>query len=166
MVTVFNTDNNHSVIQTYNFTTYKLCDFDNDQSNDTTEWSTTDPSASTPNEVSLAVPLLKVGMTYFFSSDYDGEQCKNGQNFKINVTYGQGLPKSMLPPSDDAPSPDPYSGDDQSAPDTLVPSSFNNPKDVSDDDDDNKTSNAMCLELNGRMLYGVLILLGFIFTSS
>lgn len=166
---IFNTDNNHSVIQTYNFTTYKLCDFDDDQSNGTIQWSTVDPSASSPNAVSLAVPLVKVGMTYFFSGDYDGEQCKNGQNFKMNVTYGQGLPKSLLDnPSDEAPGPNnPYSGDDLPTPDTLVPSNFNYPHDMSSDDDDetsDSTSLAMFLKLYGRQLNGILIMLGFICT--
>lgn len=166
---VFKTDSNHSVIQTYNFTTYKLCDFDDALSNDTTQWSSTDPSAASPNPVYLPVPLLKVGMTYFFSSDYDGEQCKNGQHFKINVTYGQGLPKSLKEPSDEAPGPaDPESGDDQPTPATSVPSSFNNPRDISSDDDDDKDDNkssdsvslAAFLSLYGGILNGFLVFLG------
>ncbi|KAI9114127.1 hypothetical protein K1719_014777 [Acacia pycnantha] len=147
---IFNTDNNHSVIQTYNFTTYKQCDYDDAQDSDTTQWSASDPSATEPHPVTVAVPLVKEGMTYFFSSDYDGEQCKNGQQFKINVSYGQGLPKNLKeysPPSPqhDASSPSPSSpnsGDEDAAPDTIVPSNFNNPRqeDKGDDDADEKSS--------------------------
>ncbi|KAL2535939.1 early nodulin-like protein 18 [Forsythia ovata] len=113
---IFNTDNNHSVIQTYNFTTYKLCDYEDALDNDTIQWSSDDPSSTTPHPVSVAVPLIKVGMTYFFSSDYDG------------------LPARLRTPSDGSPAPvSPESGDDESAPETLVPSNFDNPKDTSDD---------------------------------
>ncbi|XP_057801665.1 early nodulin-like protein 18 [Salvia miltiorrhiza] len=160
---IFNTDNNHTVIQTYNFTTYKLCDYNNALDNDTIEWSAADPSATTPQSVSVAVPLTKVGMTYFFSSDYDGEQCLNGQRFQINVTYGQGLPPSLRP-DDGSPGPvSPESGDDESVPDTLVPSNFDNPKDTTDDQDE--TSNSIPLsafsKLIGIQLHGLLIVLGF-----
>ncbi|KAF7833601.1 blue copper protein [Senna tora] len=141
---VFNTDTNHSVVQTYNVTTYKLCDYNDAQDSDTFQWSSSNPSASEPQPVSVAVPLLKEGTTYFFSGDYDGEQCINGQNFKINVTYGQGLPESLKSPSDDhSPSPSsPVSGgDDDSAPDTVISSNFNHPKDQSEEEDDYEKEN-------------------------
>ncbi|XP_028780777.1 blue copper protein-like [Neltuma alba] len=144
---IFNTDTNHSVIQTYNQTTYKLCDYDDAQDKDTTEWSASDPSNTEVQQVTVAVPLVKEGMTYFFSSDYDGEQCKNGQSFQINVTYGQGLPKSLRDnPSyvDSSPSPasSPVSGSDDASPDSIINTNFTNPKgsatsDKDDDDDDN-----------------------------
>ncbi|CAI8586670.1 unnamed protein product [Vicia faba] len=134
---IFNTDSNHTIVQTYNFTTYKQCDYDDAQDKDTLQWSSGSQSNGEVTPLTVAVPLLKEGPTYFFSSDYDGEQCKNGQHFKINVTHGLGLPKSLLP-EDDSPSPSsPVSGDDDSAPDTTVPSNFNNPK---EDKDDDKTS--------------------------
>lgn len=145
---VFNTDNNHSVVQTYNFTTYKLCDYDDASENDTTEWSAADPSATTPYAVMVAVPLVKEGPNYFFSGNYDGEQCQNGQQFKINVTHGQGLPKSMGDPSDEAPAPVvPDTGDQtEAAPDTIVPSSFDNPRnDVADNDKESSSSNSISL---------------------
>ncbi|KAK6934474.1 hypothetical protein RJ641_034629 [Dillenia turbinata] len=64
----------------------------------------------------LAVPLVKEGMNYFFSGDYDGDQCKHGQHFKINVTYGRGLPESLKNPADKSPAPtSPDPGDDESA---------------------------------------------------
>ncbi|KAJ7964959.1 blue copper protein-like [Quillaja saponaria] len=97
-----------------------------------------DPSAIEPHPVGVAVPLVKEGLTYFFSSDYDGEQCNNGQQLKINVTHGQGLPASLKTPSEKAPSPaNPDASNEDSAPDTVVPSNFNNPKVESDSDDEN-----------------------------
>ncbi|CAL5354036.1 blue copper protein-like [Camellia sinensis] len=154
---IFNTDSNHSVVQTYNFTTYKRCDSYNALENDTTEWSTTDPSSTSIQPVTVAVPLVKEGMNYFFSGDYDGEQCKFGQHMKINVTYGQGLPKSLMNPSDEAPAPaNPNSGDDQSAPDTVVPANFSNPQDSSD----NAVATSGSVSLSTGFLNGVLVLLG------
>ncbi|KAK4708902.1 hypothetical protein R3W88_029827 [Solanum pinnatisectum] len=150
---IFNTDNNHSVTQTYNFTTYKSCDYNNALDNDTTQWVSADPSSTSIFPVTVAVPLLKVGPTYFFSSDYDGEQCENGQHFKINVTYGQGLPRALKDPSDDdsmAPI-SPISGDEESAPDTIVPASFDHPRDVSTDDS-SETSNSISLSIFSKVL--------------
>uniref|UniRef100_A0A5B7B9S5 Phytocyanin domain-containing protein n=1 Tax=Davidia involucrata TaxID=16924 RepID=A0A5B7B9S5_DAVIN len=163
---IFNTDNNHSVVQTYNFTTYKHCDFSDALDNDTTEWSAADPSSTTPHAVSVAVPLLKVGMTYFFSSDYDGEQCEHGQHFKINVTYGQGLPESLKNPSDESLAPtSPQAGDDESVPDTAIPSNFNNPQESSDvGENSGSISLSTFLNVFHRKLNGILILLGFICT--
>ncbi|KAL2455515.1 early nodulin-like protein 18 [Abeliophyllum distichum] len=160
---IFNTDNNHSVIQTYNFTTYKLCDYEDALDNDTIQWSSDDPSSTTPHPVSVAVPLVKVGMNYFFSSDYDGWQCQKGQHFKINVTHGQGLPPSLRTPSDNSPAPvSPESGDDESAPETLVPSNFDNPKDTSDDTIEPSQTVPLYAfsKLFGVPLYAVLVLLG------
>lgn len=160
---VFNTDSNHSIVQTYNFNTYKRCDYNDAQDNDTIEWSAVDPSSTSPQPVTVAVPLVKQGMNYFFSGDYDGEQCKFGQHFKINVTYGQGLPPSLNSPSEDAPAPaNPNSGDDESAPDTTVPSNFNNPKESSDDDkvESGSVSLSVFPKLFRREMNGILLLLG------
>ncbi|CAN4119783.1 unnamed protein product [Withania somnifera] len=157
---IFNTDNNHSVIQTYNFTTYKSCDYNNALDNDTLQWSSADPSSTSIFPVTVAVPLLKVGTSYFFSSDYDGEQCLNGQHFKINVTYGQGLPRSLKDPSDDEDSLapiSPISGDEESVPDTLVPSSFDHPRDMSTDDTP-QPSHSISLNLLGIQLNWIIIL--------
>ncbi|KAL6519033.1 hypothetical protein OROHE_017457 [Orobanche hederae] len=162
----FNTDNNHSIIQTYNITTYKLCDYSDAIENDTIEWSSTNPSSTTTNPLSVSVPLVKVGMTYFFSSDYDGEQCQNGQQLKINVTYGHGLPPSLMSPSADSSGPtSPQAGDEDSAPDTLVPSNFDNPKDISDDGNRSEPSKSVSLsafsKLYGIQLVGWFIVVGF-----
>ncbi|KAG5517313.1 hypothetical protein RHGRI_037911 [Rhododendron griersonianum] len=160
---IFNTDSNHSIVQTYNFTTYKRCDYNDAQDDDTIEWSAVDPSSTSPQPVRVAVPLVKQGMNYFFSGDYDGEQCKFGQHFKINVTYGQGLPPSLKSPSEGAPAPaNPDSGNDESAPDTTVPSNFNNPKESSDDDkvESGSVSLSVFPKLFRREMKGLLLLLG------
>ncbi|XP_073136221.1 early nodulin-like protein 18 [Henckelia pumila] len=156
---IFNTDNNHSVIQTYNFTTYKLCDYEDSTDNDTIQWSSANPSSTNPQSITVPVPLMKVGMTYFFSNDYDGEQCNYGQHLKINVTYGQGLPPSLE--SDESPGPvSPESGDDEAAPDTIVPANFDNPKDTSDDEKESSRSVSLfsASKFCGVKLYGFLFL--------
>ncbi|KAF8403679.1 hypothetical protein HHK36_011783 [Tetracentron sinense] len=160
---IFNTDNNHSVVQTYNFTTYKRCDYDNAEEDDTTQWSTVDPSATAPRPVLVAVPLVKEGMTYFFSGDYDGEQCKHGQHFKINVTHGQGLPASLKNPPPESPAPMSSGNSGESAPDTGIPSNFNNPQEGSDV---KETSGSVSLPVVVKVLnmkvQGIFVLLGFI----
>lgn len=147
---VFNTDTNHSVVQTYNLTTYKLCDYNDAQENDTIQWSSVDPSNTAPHPVSVEVPLLKEGMSYFFSGFYDGEQCKNGQHFKINVSHGQGLPKSLQDPAAQNQSPGPASGpqsgnDEDSVPDTIVPSNFDHPH--ADDTEEENPSGSVALSI-------------------
>jgi len=124
---IFNTDKNHSVVQTYNITTYRKCDYNDADSDDTVEWATGE-SEFNRDPVTLEVPLLKEGMTYFFSGDYDGDQCKHGQHFKINVTHGQGLPESLKSPSEQSPAPT-SPDDENSVPDNVIPSNFDNPKD-------------------------------------
>ncbi|KMT14636.1 hypothetical protein BVRB_4g074040 [Beta vulgaris subsp. vulgaris] len=154
---IFNTDSNHTVIQTFNSSTYESCD---SQGDDNVQWSSIDPNSTVIRPITVAVPLMKEGVSYFFSGDYDGEQCMNGQKFSINVTHGKGLPPSLRdnpdfavgPPSreDAAPGPvNPDSGDDQSAPDTVISSDFSHPKNVpsedstsgDDEEDDTKKSN-------------------------
>lgn len=159
---VFNTDSNHSVIQTYNITTYKACDYDDAEDDDTIQWATGEPAVTT-QPVSVAVPLVKEGMTYFFSSDYDGEQCKNGQHFKINVTHGQGLPNSLKSPSTDSSPAPSSSADDDSVPDTVIPSNFNNP--VGGDEvkqASGSVSQAKFLCGEGGMLSSIVVCLGLV----
>ncbi|CAL0307474.1 unnamed protein product [Lupinus luteus] len=177
---IFNTDNNHSIVQTYNFSSYKECDYDDAEDKDTVQWSASDPSNTETHDVYVAVPLVKEGVTYFFSSDYDGDQCKHGQRFKINVTYGQGLPKSLKDSSDSSPSPitSPVSGGEDSAPDTIVPSNFSHPKEDKDsdsDDDENgsddkakEKSSSVSMLMHAQVhnkFYGSLILIGLVFFS-
>ncbi|CAN6443406.1 unnamed protein product [Victoria cruziana] len=125
---IFNTDTNHSVVQTYNFTIYKRCDFDDADSKDTTEYSSSQGDLKQQTGPwTIAIPLKKEGMNYFFSSFYDGEQCRNGQRFRINVAHGQGLPESLKDPvAASSPAPQAQQDDDTSTPDTTnVPGDFN-----------------------------------------
>ncbi|XAR59598.1 hypothetical protein NMG60_11015488 [Bertholletia excelsa] len=171
---LFNTDTNHSVVQTYNFTTYKLCDSDNAQESDTTEWSEGNPSSTNPQPVTVAVPLVKEGMNYFFSGDYDGDQCKYGQQyFKIKVTYGQGLPPALKTPSPSgdqsgSPAAAPDSGGDQMVPDLVAPSSFNNPRNITTADNDDDTaesqSNSSVFSSSPLRFENALILFSIIFS--
>ena len=106
---VFNTDKNHSVVQTRNGTLYKSCDYNDSGPDDTVEWSAAAPEFS-KDAVTVAVPLLKEGRAYFFSGNYDGEQCESGQRFAIDVAHGQGLPPDLRPPVADAPAPSSSAG--------------------------------------------------------
>ncbi|KAM7280442.1 hypothetical protein ACFE04_007576 [Oxalis oulophora] len=163
---LFNTDTNHSVVQTYNSSTYKLCDFDDSIAKDTTEWSAGDPSSTATRPVTVAVPLVKEGFNYFFSANYDGDQCKSGQHFKIKVSHGKGLPDSLKDPSAQAPAPniDDYNNPD-SAPDTIVPSNFDNPRAVdnadSDNDDTKEDNGSSILFMRWNLIF---VLLGTLYT--
>ncbi|KAI3797804.1 hypothetical protein L1987_33067 [Smallanthus sonchifolius] len=163
---IFHTDNNHTVVQTYNSTIYHLCDDSNALENDTIEYASPDPSASAVHPVSVAVPLVKVGPNYFFSSDYDGEQCENGQRLSINVTQGQGLPPSLRTPTPGAPGPVSEQSGDDTVPDTVVPANFDHPKDISDDDSDGgkKKSNGMIIQTSVWGFSRILILLGLLYS--
>lgn len=158
---IFNTDSNHSVVQTYNFTTFKSCDYDNSEGNETVEWSSTNPSNTLTQAVTVAVPLVKEGPTFFFSGYYDGEQCQNGQHFKITVSHGKGLPDSLKDPSDQAPAPN--AADYGSTPDTVVPFDFNNPHDQ--DTDVKKDSGSISLHVKNldMKLNGILLSLGILY---
>lgn len=133
---VFNTDKNHSVVQTYNETTYKHCDYNDAEDDDTVDWSSGEPTFDN-SAVTVAVPLVREGLNYFFSSNYEGEQCEHGQHFMITVKHGQGLPPSLRPPSEASPAPN-AADYVNSVPDTVVPSNFDHPKesgaDVDEDD--------------------------------
>uniref|UniRef100_A0ACD5VYI9 Uncharacterized protein n=1 Tax=Avena sativa TaxID=4498 RepID=A0ACD5VYI9_AVESA len=142
---IFNTDKNHSVVQTRNESLYKNCDYDDAGPEDTIDWSAA-PEFS-KDAVLAAVPLLKEGNTYFFSGNYDGEQCENGQRFAIAVAHGQGLPPDLMPPTADAPGP--AAGPDSADAGTSVRAfDFSHPKNVStpsdtaasDDDPGSSTS--------------------------
>ncbi|KAL5229233.1 hypothetical protein ABZP36_017498 [Zizania latifolia] len=128
---VFNTDKNHSVVQTRNETLYKNCDYNDSGPDDTVEWSAAAPEFS-KDAVTVAVPLLKEGISYFFSGNYDGEQCENGQRFAITVTHGQGLPPDLRPPAAEAPGP-------AAAADTAPTIDFSHPKNVTTTTTDTST---------------------------
>ena len=176
---VFNTDSNHSVIQTHNFTTYSTCD---SQGDDNIQWSSIEPNSTEVLPVTVPVPLVKEGPTYFFSGDYDGEQCMHGQKFEVNVTHGQGLPPSLRDNPDLAVSPtaanaapgpaNPDAGDD-STPDVISSNyDFSHPKKVPSEDspsdgeeDGSKTKSNVASVVGSREVFlvgfmsGVLALL-------
>ncbi|KAH9321703.1 hypothetical protein KI387_016342 [Taxus chinensis] len=112
---IFNTNGNHSVIQTYNMTTYKNCNFDDAEDSDTFVWTAVDPLK--PNtRVRVSVPLTIKGANYFFSSAMDGIECVNGLKFEVKVGAGQGLPSSLMhPPPPPYLEPSPAPADDSAA---------------------------------------------------
>lgn len=138
---IFNTDKNHSVVQTRNETVYKSCDYDDSAPEDTVDWSAAAPEFS-KDAVTAAVPLLKEGKTYFFSGNYDGEQCESGQRFAIAVAHGQGLPPDLRPPVADAPGPaaGPDSADAAPAFDFSHPKNVSTPSYTDDSDDESSSS--------------------------
>ncbi|RLN21968.1 uncharacterized protein C2845_PM07G06950 [Panicum miliaceum] len=131
---IFSTDKNHSVVQTRNATLYRSCDYNDSGPDDTLEWSAAAPEFSR-DAVTVAVPLLREGRTYFFSGDYDGEQCESGQRFAIDVAHGQGLPPDLRPPAAaDAPAPSAGAADGAAVLDFSHPKNVTTPGSASDDD--------------------------------
>ncbi|KAJ1283374.1 hypothetical protein BS78_03G123700 [Paspalum vaginatum] len=130
---IFNTDKNHSVVQTRNATVYKSCDYNDSGPDDTVEWSAAAPEFSR-DAVTVAVPLLREGRTYFFSGNYDGEQCQNGQRFAVDVAHGQGLPPDLRPPAADAPAPSAGPADGAAVLDFSHPKNVTTPSTEDDDD--------------------------------
>jgi len=151
---VFNTDKNHSVVQTRNGTLYKSCDYNDSGPDDTVEWSAAAPEFS-KDAVTVAVPLLKEGRAYFFSGNYDGEQCESGQHFAIDVAHGQGLPPEFRPPvAADAPAPS--SAGAGPAADGAAALDFSHPKNVTtpsatDDDDGEPSGTSTARTLAGQL---------------
>ncbi|CAD6231834.1 unnamed protein product [Miscanthus lutarioriparius] len=148
---IFNTDKNHSVVQTQNGTLYKSCDYNDSGPDDTVEWSAAAPEFS-KDAVTVAVPLLKEGRAYFFSGNYDGEQCESGQHFAIDVAHGQGLPPDLRPPvAADAPAPS--SAGAGPAADGAAALDFSHPKNVTTpsatDDDDGEQSGGSATTTSG-----------------
>ncbi|XP_074580267.1 early nodulin-like protein 18 [Curcuma longa] len=93
---IFNTDSNNTVIQTFNATTYALCDFSDDDGNDTAFYY--DGSGGPTANLTVAVPLTSEGANYFFSAADGGVECLRGMRFEITVSHGRGLPPSLNQP--------------------------------------------------------------------
>lgn len=91
-----NTDSNNTVIQTFNATTYALCDFSDDDGNDTAFYY--DGSGGPTANLTVAVPLTSEGANYFFSAADGGVECLRGMRFEITVSHGRGLPPSLNQP--------------------------------------------------------------------
>ncbi|KAJ8632697.1 hypothetical protein MRB53_026033 [Persea americana] len=105
---VFNTNDNHTVMQTYNETTYNACSADDDYGNQTSVFFTGNGTAA---PVTVAVPLTAEGKQFYFSDADDGSECEGGMRFEIVVGHGRGLPPSL-----NQPPPPPYE-EPQPAPD-------------------------------------------------
>lgn len=132
---IFNTDKNHSVVQTRNVTLYESCDYNDSGPDDTVEWAAAPPEFS-KDAVTVAVPLLDEGRAYFFSGNYDGEQCESGQRFAVDVAHGQGLPPDLRPPVADAPAPSSAGpADGAAALDFSHPKNVTTPSATDDDDE-------------------------------
>ncbi|GLJ54890.1 hypothetical protein SUGI_1178630 [Cryptomeria japonica] len=105
---IFNTNFNHSVVQTYNASTYVSCDYYDSEDDDTQMVLGMDPSKPNTN-VTVSVPLTIPGMNYFFSGEQNGIECMAGLRFEANVSVGEGLPPSLRhpppPPFSDIPAP-------------------------------------------------------------
>ncbi|KAG9445193.1 hypothetical protein H6P81_016533 [Aristolochia fimbriata] len=108
---VFNTNSNHTVVQTYNETSYRNCDAGDDESDGDVSVYTGGEGFGQP--ALIAVPLTKVGSNYFFSGADDGDECEHGMKFEIKVNQGRGLPPSL-----NQPPPPPYKDPSQSPPDS------------------------------------------------
>ncbi|XP_065009330.1 early nodulin-like protein 18 [Musa acuminata AAA Group] len=93
---IFNTDSSNTVIQTLNATTYALCNFTDDNGDDTTFYY--DGGAVPEAGVTVPVALTEEGVTYFFSAADGGAQCLQGMRFRITVAHGRGLPPSLNQP--------------------------------------------------------------------
>jgi hypothetical protein len=74
-------------VHTTNATVYKLCAYDGDGV--CGGWKA--------EEAFLTVMLAEEGANYFFSDAGEGEHCRRGMRFDINVAHGRGLPQ--VPPS-------------------------------------------------------------------
>ncbi|XP_068635453.1 early nodulin-like protein 18 [Aristolochia californica] len=106
---IFNTNSNHTVVQTYNETSYRNCDIGDDDSDEDVAVYAGEQGFGQPTV--LAVPLTKVGPNYFFSGVDDGDECEHGMKFEITVNQGRGLPPSL-----NQPPPPPYKDPSQSPP--------------------------------------------------
>lgn len=109
---VFNTNTNQTVIQTYNETTFNSCTADDASDDDTFQYN--GGSNEFGQKATIAVPLTMMGSNYFFSDAEDGVQCQQGMAFEISVKRGLGLPPSL-----NQPPPPPYI--EPPGPDTAQP---------------------------------------------
>lgn len=166
---IFNTDKNHSVVQTRNGTLYKSCDYNDSGPDDTVEWSAAAPEFS-KDAVTVAVPLLREGRAYFFSGNYDGEQCENGQRFAIDVAHGQGLPPDLRPPVADAPAPSSAGpADGAAALDFSHPKNVTTPSATDDEDgersatSDSSTARTLAGQLRSALPVTVTLLIALLF---
>ncbi|KAK8928516.1 hypothetical protein KSP39_PZI017177 [Platanthera zijinensis] len=95
---IFNTNSNTTVVQTYNATTYILCDAGADDGDETFVYTPQNNSNFGVAGV-VSVPLTSEGANYFFSdAGEEGIQCARGMRFRIKVARGRGLPPELSQP--------------------------------------------------------------------
>ncbi|XP_057839034.2 early nodulin-like protein 18 [Cryptomeria japonica] len=102
---IFNTNYNHSVVRTYNASTYDSCNYDDTETNDDTSMYLEEDLNKPNTNATVSIPLTVPGMNYFYSSADDGIECLAGLRFEANVSVGEGLPPSLRHPP-----PPPFSG--------------------------------------------------------
>jgi len=99
LLSVFKTNDNSSVVQTTNATTYALCDASEDLEQTTSIYGGGGGGGGGLEQNStIAVALTFEGTNYFFSEADGGVQCQQGMRFEIKVEHGQGLPPSLEHP--------------------------------------------------------------------
>lgn len=94
---VFKTNDNSSVVQTTNATTYDLCDPSDDPETLIYGGGGGGGGGLEQNNT-IPVALVLEGTNYFFSDADGGSQCQQGMRFEIKVQHGQGLPPSLKSP--------------------------------------------------------------------
>ncbi|BBH02425.1 early nodulin-like protein 18 [Prunus dulcis] len=133
---VFNTDTNHSVVQTYNLTTYKLCDYDDAQENDTIQWSSADPSNTASHPVSVEA----------ITTASNARMASTLRSTSLMAKACQELTGTGRTESVPGPASGPQSGNDEdSVPETIVPSNFDHPHE--DDTEEKNPSGSVALSI-------------------
>lgn len=141
----------HDVIVTYNKSVYTTCDILDSNDNDYEVW------GQPGNSSFSAIPLVETGMNYFFCGTNDGDHCKGGMKFAINVTHGEGLPASLMIP--------PPAPEDDSTPDSSPDTSSGSPStagtpDNTPSDDNPSLAFALRVEFRIALLLPLMILAG------
>ncbi|PIA35748.1 hypothetical protein AQUCO_03500243v1 [Aquilegia coerulea] len=92
---IFNTTTNHTVVHTYNETTYNSCNTEDASDTDTFVYQGENVF---DKPLIIQVPLTIEGTNYFLSDANDGVQCEQNMKFEIDVKHGNGLPSYLNQP--------------------------------------------------------------------
>ncbi|XP_010272630.1 PREDICTED: cucumber peeling cupredoxin-like [Nelumbo nucifera] len=144
---IFNTNSNQTIIETYNQTTYKNCNSTDALDSDTFIYG---ESNRIGESFTVAVPLVKVGNTYYFSDAENGVQCQKGMGFAIVVGQGRGLPPSL-----NQPPPPPY------AEPPVADSSQTPPSTVSTGQQERFYNSGFRIRNGANLRIGLLVILSF-----